>query len=148
MWMALFHPLCSSRTPVVGKDEAKLTSLIQSQQWPIGFGPSREIVAWDQGDEVWDGEDGDYPYPLGVFPPSMPLDWVLDIDVDEDPPLALLNVSEEDFIREVKVARPKTRGKRVLLNLVSSINYEKLVHPLGERNARLKCKSIECLFRA
>lgn len=68
--------------------------------------------------------------------------------MDEDQSLALLNVSEEDFIREVKVARPKTRGKRVLLNLVSSVNYEKLVHPLSERKARLKCKSIECLFQA
>lgn len=72
--MGLFHSLYSSRTPVVGKDEAKLTGLIQSQQWPIGFGPSREIVAWDQGDEVWDGEDGDYPYPLGVFP--LPCPWI------------------------------------------------------------------------
>jgi hypothetical protein len=31
---------------------------------------------WDQGDEVWVGEERDSPYPLGVCPPDMPLDWV------------------------------------------------------------------------
>jgi hypothetical protein len=36
--------------------------LIQSQKWLVGFGPSGEIVVWDQGDEVWVGEDGDSPY--------------------------------------------------------------------------------------
>jgi hypothetical protein len=39
----------------------KSDGLIQSQKWPIGFGQSREIVVWDQGDEVWVGEEGDSP---------------------------------------------------------------------------------------
>jgi hypothetical protein len=47
--------------------------LTQSQKWPVGFGLSGEIVVWDQGDEVWVGEGGDSPYPLGVCPPYMPL---------------------------------------------------------------------------
>lgn len=37
----------------------------------------------------------------------MPLDWVLDGVEDEDPSLAILDAIEEDFHREVKVARPK-----------------------------------------
>jgi hypothetical protein len=32
------------------------------------------VVAWNQSDEVWDGEDGDSPYPLGVLPPELALD--------------------------------------------------------------------------
>jgi hypothetical protein len=43
---------------------------------------------------------------------------------DEDPPLAILDAFEEDFLREVKVARLKSKGKREILNLVSSINYD------------------------
>jgi hypothetical protein len=38
------------------------------------FGMSGEIVVWDQGAEGWVGEEGDSPYPLGIFPPDMPLD--------------------------------------------------------------------------
>jgi len=64
---------------------------------------------WDQGDEVWVGEDRDSPYPLGVCPPDMPLDCVSD--------------SEEDFYRVKKVARFKIKGRRDVLNLKSSINY-------------------------
>jgi len=30
---------------------------------------------------------------------------------------------EEDFYREAKVARPKSKGRRELLNLKSSISY-------------------------
>jgi hypothetical protein len=43
---------------------------------------------------------------------------------DEDPPLAILDAFEEDFLREVKVACLKSKGKREILNLVSSINYD------------------------
>jgi hypothetical protein len=31
-------------------------SLLQSQKWLVGFGPSGEIVVWDKGDEIWDAE--------------------------------------------------------------------------------------------
>jgi len=75
------------------------------------------------GNEVWDGEDGDSPYPLGVLPPNLALDWELDSDEDVYLSLAILEAIEEDFHRGVKVARPKTKGKREVLNLVSSINY-------------------------
>jgi hypothetical protein len=53
----------------------------------------------------------------------MPLDWVLDGDEDEDQSLAILDAIEEDFNWEVKAVRPKTNGRRELLNLESSINY-------------------------
>jgi hypothetical protein len=58
--------------------------LLQSQKWLVIFSPSGEIVVWDQGDGVWDGEDGDSLVPRGVFPPGMPLDWALDGVEDED----------------------------------------------------------------
>jgi hypothetical protein len=45
---------------------------------------------------------------LGVFPSSMPLDWVLDGVEDEDLSLAIFDAIEEDFHREVKVVHPKT----------------------------------------
>jgi hypothetical protein len=42
----------------------------------------------------------------------------------EDMTLALLTAIEEDLQREVKAACPKTRGRRELLNLECSINYD------------------------
>jgi hypothetical protein len=97
--------------------------LTQSQKWPIGFGSSGEVVAWEQGEEVWDGEDGDSPYPLGVLPPELALDWELDSYEDMDPSLAIWKAIEEEFHQGVTAARPKTKGRREVLNLVSSINY-------------------------
>jgi hypothetical protein len=41
---------------------------------------------WEQGDEIWDGESRDFPYPLGVLPPNMALDWEVDSAEDEDHP--------------------------------------------------------------
>jgi hypothetical protein len=62
---------------------------------------------WEQGDEVWDGEDGDSPYPLGVLPPKLALDWEWDSDEDMDPqfwkPLKRTSIEE---IRQ-HVQRPK-----------------------------------------
>jgi len=111
-------------SPTAIKGEVfKVNGLTQSQKWPVGFGPSGEVVAWEQGDEVWDGEDGDSPYPLGVLPPDLALDWELDSDEDMDSSLAILEAIEEDFHRGVKATRPKTKGRREVLNLVSSINY-------------------------
>jgi hypothetical protein len=48
--------------------------LIESQKWPVGFVPSGEIVVWDQGDEVWVGEEGDFPYPWVSILPTCP--WI------------------------------------------------------------------------
>jgi hypothetical protein len=47
----------------------------------------------------------------------------VDSSEDEDPSLAIQDAFEEDFLREVKVARLKSKGRRGILNLVSSINY-------------------------
>jgi U3 small nucleolar ribonucleoprotein component len=62
---------------------------------------------------------------LGVLPPNMALDWDLDRveDEDEDLSLAIMDAFEKDFLRKVKVAWPKTKGRREILNLVSTINY-------------------------
>jgi hypothetical protein len=60
---------------------------------------------------------------LGVLPPDLALDWELDSDEDMAPSLAILEAIEEDFHQGVKAARPKTKGRREVLNLVSSINY-------------------------
>jgi len=64
----------SSSIAIKGED-----SLTQSQKWPVGFGPSREVVAQEQGDELWDGEDDDFPLPLGFFPPDWAVDWELEV---------------------------------------------------------------------
>jgi hypothetical protein len=62
-----------SPTAIKGED-FRVNGLTQSQKWLVGFGLFGEVVAWNQSDEVWDGEDGDSPYPLGVLPPELALD--------------------------------------------------------------------------
>jgi len=81
---------------------------------------------------------------LGVCTPGMPLDWVLDGVEDEDPSFAILDANEEDFHQVKKVARLKTKGKREVLNLKSSIKYDDANVPLGEGKARLTCCNVEC----
>jgi hypothetical protein len=111
-------------TPNDQKDEDfMINGLIQSQKWPVGFGSDGEIVVWDQGNKIWNGEDGESPYPLGVLYPDMPLDWAMDGDEGEDPSLTILDAIEEEFHWKIMVARQKTKGMRELLNLKSSINY-------------------------
>jgi hypothetical protein len=78
---------------------------------------------WDQGDEVWVGEEGDSPYPLGVCPFDMPLFWASDGVEDEDLSFAILNAIEKDFHRVKKGMRLKTKGRREMLNLESSTSY-------------------------
>jgi hypothetical protein len=55
----------------------------------------------------------------------MPLDWAVDGEEDDVPLLAILatSVSEEEFHRETMVVRQKTKGRKDVLNLKSSINY-------------------------
>ena len=48
---------------------------------------------------------------------------MLDCDEDEDPTLALLDATKEDFFSYWKVGCPKTKGKREVLNLESFVNY-------------------------
>jgi hypothetical protein len=97
-------------------ENLRVDSLVESQKWLVGFGPSVEVVLWAQSDEVWDGEEGVSPFPLGVYPPD---------EEDEVSLLAILdaNISEEEFHRESMVACQKTKGRREMLNLKSSINY-------------------------
>jgi hypothetical protein len=46
----------------------------------------------------------------------------MDGEEDEDLSLAILEGIEEDYHRVVKIACPKSKGKRELLNLKNSIN--------------------------
>lgn len=116
-------PLSMGSHTAIKRSDFRVNGLTQSQKWSIGFGLSGEVVAWKQGGEVWDGEDGDSHYPLDVLPPDLALDWELDSNEDMDPSLAILEAIEEDFHRRVKAACLKTKGKKEVLNLVSSINY-------------------------
>jgi hypothetical protein len=77
-----------------------------SCNWPVGFDHNGEIVAWEEDNEFWDG---------------LPLDWALDGAFEEA--LAIPDVMEEEFLREKMLACQKSKGKRELLNLQSSINY-------------------------
>jgi hypothetical protein len=78
-----------------------------SRIWPVGFDQNGEIVAWEEDNEFWDG---------------LPLDWALDGAFEEEA-LAIRDVMEEEFLREKMLACQKSKGKRELLNLQSSIDY-------------------------
>jgi len=73
----------------------------------VSFDHNGEIVAWEEDDEFWDG---------------LPLDWALDGAFEEEA-LAIRDVMEEEFLREKMLACQKSKGKRELLNLQSSIDY-------------------------
>ena len=62
-------PVASSSNMVVAVkgEESSLNVLTLSQNWPVGFGTSREIIIRDQGGECWDGVDGVSPIPLNVY---------------------------------------------------------------------------------
>jgi hypothetical protein len=75
----------------------------------------------------------------------MALDLKMDSVDSEDPSLATLNAFEEDFLWDVKIACLKSKGRREILNLVSSINYGD--PPLGVRKGRLMCGSGERFLR-
>jgi hypothetical protein len=64
-------------TAIKGED-FRVNGLTQSQKWLVGFNPSGDVVAWEQGNKIWDGEDGDSLYPLSVLPLKLALDWELD----------------------------------------------------------------------
>jgi hypothetical protein len=114
----------------------KSNGLIQSQEWPVGFCPSGEIVVWDQGVEDRVGEEGDSPYPLSVCLLDMPLDWDSDGVEDVDTSFAFLDAMEEDFLRGNKGKRLKTKGRRELQNLKSSINYSDESRPSRSRRGK------------
>jgi len=78
-----------------------------SRNWPVGFEHNGEIVVWEEDKDYWDG---------------LPLDWALDGSFEEEA-LVIRDAMEEDFLREKMITRQKSKGKRELLNLQSSINY-------------------------
>jgi hypothetical protein len=92
---------CSTSSPVEGN------SFSQSRNWPIGFDHNGEIVVWEEDVDLWD---------------VSPLDWALE-DAFGDEALAIRDAMEEEFQRDKMISRQKSKGKRELLNLHSSINY-------------------------
>jgi hypothetical protein len=85
---------------------------------------------WNRGDEIWYGEDGEFPYRLGVLHPDIPLDLALDGDEGEDPSFAILDCIDEEFHRKTMVACQKTKGMRELLNLKAPLTTAMQAHPL------------------
>jgi hypothetical protein len=92
---------CSISSPVEGN------SYSQSRNWPIGFDHNGEIVVWEEDVDLWD---------------VSPLDWALE-GAFGDEALAIRDAIEEEFQRDKMISRQKSKGKRELLNLHSSINY-------------------------
>jgi hypothetical protein len=92
---------CSISSPVEGN------SFSQSRNWPIGFDHNGEIVVWEEDVDLWD---------------VSPLDWALE-GAFGDEALAIRDAMEEEFQRDKMISRQKSKGKRELLNLHSSINY-------------------------
>jgi hypothetical protein len=116
---------CTSDTIIAEKGEDfRLTGLAQSQKWSVHFGQFGEVVVWDQGREIWDEEDGVSPFPLDAYFLDTSLDWLMDCEEDKDLSLAILEDIEEDYHRAVKVAHPKSKGKRELLNLKAPLTED------------------------
>jgi hypothetical protein len=89
----------------------------QSRNWPVGFDHDWEIVVWEEEDDYWDG---------------LPLDWALDGDFGEEA-MAIRDDMELEYQRDKMIARQKSKGKRELLNLHSSINYGDTIDPSRRR---------------
>jgi len=68
---------------------------------------------WEQDDEFWDG---------------LTLDWAMD-GAHGVESLAILDAIENEFNREKMLARQKSKGKRELWNLKSSVNYGNVSTP-------------------
>jgi len=62
---------------------------------------------WDHSDEIWNGEDGESPFPLGILHPNMPLDSAMDGVHGKDPSLAILDAIEEEFSSRKNDSAPK-----------------------------------------
>jgi hypothetical protein len=119
-------PFEGCASPIAEKEvNFKSDGLIQSQKWLVGFGLFGEIVVWDQRveDLVGEEEGKERLKCCSLSAPDMPLDWASDGVEDEDPSFAILDAIKEDFHQVKKGTRRKTKGRRELLNLESSINY-------------------------
>jgi hypothetical protein len=92
----------------------------QSRNWPVGFDHNKEIVVWEEEDDYWEG---------------LPLDWALEGAFGEEA-LAIRDAMEEDFQRKKMIARQKSKGKRELFNLHSSINYGVAKDPSRSRKGK------------
>jgi hypothetical protein len=92
---------CSTSSSVEGN------SFSQSRNWPISFDHNGEIVVWEEDVDLWD---------------VSPLDWARE-DAFGDEALAIRDAMEEEFQHDKMILRQKSKGKRELLNLHSSINY-------------------------
>jgi hypothetical protein len=103
---------------------------------PVGIGSSSALVVKGKGGDYRDGDDGDFPSPLDFFPLSLPwiglcfvlrtfvLWWGSHVRGLRIKTVALLTAIGEDHSREEKEAYSKSRGRRELLNLECSINYD------------------------
>jgi hypothetical protein len=74
-----------------------------------------------------------------------PLVRVWDGNEEEDQKLALLNKVKENFLWEIRVVQPRTKGKRELLNLESSINYGIASGPFSEKEGQDHCVVAPCV---
>jgi len=121
--------LCRSKIDVAFKITigSKCNSdLSQSKNWPVGFDHNGELVVWKEEDEFWD---------------ELPLDWALDEDFAlagdfGEEAMAIRDAMEEEFQRDKMIARQKSKGKRELLNLHSSINYGDDFIPVRRRKGK------------
>jgi len=90
----------------------------QSQNWPVGFDHNGEIVVWEEDeDDYWD---------------SLPLNWAMNGNFGEEA-LAIRDAMEEEF---QFFAYQKSKGKRELLNLQSSINYGDVNYPSRRKKGK------------
>jgi hypothetical protein len=95
-----------------------LNGFSQSRNWPVGFDHNREIVVWEEEEnDYWDG---------------LPLDWAMNGDFGEDA-MAIRDAMEEEF---QLIAPQKSKEKRELLNLHSSINYSDTKYPSRRRKGK------------
>jgi hypothetical protein len=96
-----------------------LNGFSQSRNWSVGFDHNGEIVGWEEEeDDYWDG---------------LPLDWAMDGDFGEEA-MAIRDAMEEEF---QFFARQKSKRKRELLNLRSSINYGDANYPSRRRKGKV-----------
>jgi hypothetical protein len=90
------------------------------RNWPVDFDHNGEIIVWEEEDDYWEG---------------LPLDWALEGAFGEEA-LTIRDAMEEDFQQEKMFARQKSKGKRELLNLHSSINYGVAKDPSRSRKGK------------
>jgi hypothetical protein len=77
-------------------------------------------VVWEQDEEFWD---------------RVPLDWEMDDGLEVES-LAIIDSIIYDFYRDQLVARKKTKSKRELLNLKSSVKYGDVSAPSRRRKGK------------